>query len=423
MWLFLYRAVCSMSHVCGRPTSEKVLNVTQKQPQCHPAKSLDSKYFHQCSESQSQHKLKRLKTRKERSQMTGGRKQTRSCHRHCRCQSRRDVTHCQNCSHNSCHFTSRRSTPILSAVPTAQEPSIITDSRLIGRPGLFSHEIKSIDIERLLSEQSKCEKRGEKVKKMNNETLLLSSSSHVSAPLHEEDLFAADANGEASFLNKADSPEKSQYIFVEAQEKNPQFKGHGSDVTPELRPQQQNDVSAVGLNAISSPKPSMHAVETFTNANNTISEKDKELNSGLELPQKNQDSQTQTESSNPNSLLDSSSAAGGTFDTQHGRQDSENVSKSVRALAARLCESLRFPLMKKRNLLAECRKVLLKSLQESHGPWLQENLKAVQQCMNPHPRTAFQENREALMEERQLLCAGKNKMVNCLSLFLKIFVR
>uniref|UniRef100_A0A3P9K0C1 Uncharacterized protein n=1 Tax=Oryzias latipes TaxID=8090 RepID=A0A3P9K0C1_ORYLA len=116
-------------------------------------------------ESQSQHKLKRLKTRKERSQMTGGRKQTRSY-----------VTHCQN----------------------SQEPSIITDSRLIGRPGLFSHEIKSIDIERLLSEQSKCEKRGEKVKKMNNETLLLSSSSHVSAPLHEEDLFAADANGEAS---------------------------------------------------------------------------------------------------------------------------------------------------------------------------------------------------------------------------------
>lgn len=415
-----------MSHVCGRPTSEKVLNVSQKQPQRHPAKSpaTDSKYFHHCSKSLRQHKLKRLRTRKERSQMTVGWKQTRSCHRHCRCQSKRDVTHFQNCSHNSCHFVSRRSTPVLSAVPTAQEPSIITDSRLIGRHGLFSHEIKSIDIERLLSEQSKHEKRGEKVKKRNTETLHLSPSSHVSAALPGEDLVGADANGEASFINRADSPDKIQDVFVETEEKNPEFMDHESDVTPELTPQQQNNASAGNLKNNTSPKHSSHTVETFKNTNNVISEMDKEpqLTSDREPPRKNQDSQTQTESCNPNSLLDSSSA-GETFDMQHEKQDFENVSKSVRALAARLCESLQFPLLKKRNLLEECREGLQKSLQESHGPWLQENLSEVQQCINRHPKRAVHEHREALMEKSQLSCAGRKKTFNCFSLFLKNFIK
>ncbi|KAJ0065894.1 hypothetical protein NL108_000128, partial [Boleophthalmus pectinirostris] len=45
------------------------------------------------------------------------------------------------------------------------EPSVITDRRLIGHHGLFNHEVKSIDIERLLSEQRKhdrCEKLQQK---------------------------------------------------------------------------------------------------------------------------------------------------------------------------------------------------------------------------------------------------------------------
>ncbi|RVE62931.1 hypothetical protein OJAV_G00161850 [Oryzias javanicus] len=401
-----------MSHVCGKPTSEKVLNVSQKQPQCHPEKSprTDPKYFHHCSKSQRQHKLKRLKTRKERSQMTGGWNQVRSCHRHCRCQSKRDVTHFQNCSHNSCHFISRKSTPVLSVVPTAQEPSIITDSRLIGRHGLFSHEIKSIDIERLLSEQSKREKRGEKVKKRNTESVHLSSSSHVSAARPGEDLFGADASGETSFINRTDSPEKIQDVFVETEDKNPQLKDHGSDVTPELTPQQQNNASAGSLKNNASPRHISHAVETFKNTNNVISEMDEEphLTSDLEPRRKNQDSQTQTENCNPNSHLDSSSAASKTFEMKHKRQNSEKVSESVRALAARLCESLQFPLLKKRNLLEECREGLQKSLQESHGPWLQENLNVVRQGINKHPKSAMHEHRQALMEEDQLSLADKS---------------
>uniref|UniRef100_A0A3B3QC29 Uncharacterized protein n=1 Tax=Paramormyrops kingsleyae TaxID=1676925 RepID=A0A3B3QC29_9TELE len=45
--------------------------------------------------------------------------------------------------------------PLSGRTFSKQEPCIITDSRLIGHRGLFSHEVKSINIVRLLTDQSK----------------------------------------------------------------------------------------------------------------------------------------------------------------------------------------------------------------------------------------------------------------------------
>uniref|UniRef100_A0A3B3X5W7 Uncharacterized protein n=1 Tax=Poecilia mexicana TaxID=48701 RepID=A0A3B3X5W7_9TELE len=83
-----------------------------------------------------QHKIKRLRTRKERCQMRADKRDT---------------------SKNNCHLPTRKNAQILSTVPVTQEPSIITESRLLGHHGLFNHEVKSINIERVLGEQSKLE--------------------------------------------------------------------------------------------------------------------------------------------------------------------------------------------------------------------------------------------------------------------------
>uniref|UniRef100_A0A3B5MYW9 Uncharacterized protein n=1 Tax=Xiphophorus couchianus TaxID=32473 RepID=A0A3B5MYW9_9TELE len=72
----------------------------------------------------------------------------------------------------------KKNAQILSIFPVTQEPSIITASRLLGHHGLFNHEVKSISIERVLSEQSKLEQNEEKTNEENNNTPYLSSSPH-----------------------------------------------------------------------------------------------------------------------------------------------------------------------------------------------------------------------------------------------------
>uniref|UniRef100_A0A3B4B2J0 Uncharacterized protein n=1 Tax=Periophthalmus magnuspinnatus TaxID=409849 RepID=A0A3B4B2J0_9GOBI len=106
---------------------------------------------------QSQHRMKRLRTRKERNQIRDERK---SCHHYYNHHTSKDVCYVHQCCHSSLDaFTN--------IVPVAHEPSVITDSRLIGHHGLFNHEVKSIDIERLLSEQRKLDK-SEKLQEKNN---------------------------------------------------------------------------------------------------------------------------------------------------------------------------------------------------------------------------------------------------------------
>ncbi|XP_023265142.1 uncharacterized protein LOC111657276 [Seriola lalandi dorsalis] len=84
--------------------------------------------------------------------------------------------------------------------------------------------------------------------------------------------------------------------------------------------------------------------------------------------------QTQGHGLSPSPLQLSSSLTADSFDIQHRRPGPRCVSTSVSAMAARLCDCLQFPLLRRRNLVAESREVLLKALRERHGPRLQENL-------------------------------------------------
>ncbi|XP_029600740.1 uncharacterized protein LOC115183903 [Salmo trutta] len=69
---------------------------------------------------------------------------------------------CHGCCQSSSCPPPRRDALLARVFPTGLLPSIITNNRLIGHHGLFNHEVKSIDFERLLSEQRKLEKLGQR---------------------------------------------------------------------------------------------------------------------------------------------------------------------------------------------------------------------------------------------------------------------
>ncbi|XP_071382187.1 uncharacterized protein [Centroberyx affinis] len=108
----------------------------------------------------------------------------------------------------------------------------------------------------------------------------------------------------------------------------------------------------------------------------------------LEHTPKNQEPphhQIQSCGFSPNPLQLSSSPIAGTsdsFDTQHRGGGLDRISNSVSAVAANLCHCLQLPLLRRRDLVAESREVLVQALRERHGPLLQENLLKVQRRLS-----------------------------------------
>lgn len=394
----------------------------------------DCKHLIHCSKTHGHLKMKRLKSHRKRNQMRGyGKKasKSKSHHHHCHGQTSKDTAHFHNCCHSHC--PSRRDAPFPYVVPAAQEPSIITDSRLIGHQGLFNHEVKSIDIERLLSEQRKLEKSGQEVQEKNNAASHPSSTSHVPSPFCTNDCLGGDTDVAMPFEKKADSATKTHDNFCEKEKKNSQ----GSDLTPEQRPQQQLDLSSGSYKSTFSSKHSSLDVVVIKSRKTkpVMFEKGKEsqqtssvdrenfktlnkklkghLISTLEHTPKNQESpvhHTQAHSLSPSPLKRSSSNTADSFDIHHRRQDPDCVSQSVSAVAARLCDCLQFPYLKRRSLVAESRGVLLKALGERHGPQLQENLLQVQRCLSfgTDPAKEVQDQEPTIVDQDELLPTGRH---------------
>ncbi|KAA0703158.1 hypothetical protein E1301_Tti010734 [Triplophysa tibetana] len=120
----------------------------------------------------SPHKVKCLKTRKERNQIRGQeRNRSHTCLQHSR-----KICRSEKAQHNGCHsVVSSRKEKSFAKPFLPHKPSIITEGRLTSIRGLFSHEVRSIDIERVVSEQLNTEKRRKNKGKR--------SVMHVSSPL------------------------------------------------------------------------------------------------------------------------------------------------------------------------------------------------------------------------------------------------
>ncbi|XP_035020303.2 uncharacterized protein si:dkey-250k15.4 isoform X1 [Hippoglossus stenolepis] len=380
----------NMSHTCVRDSStkeNKPSDTTYKRCCSVNRFPADCKCLIPCK-TDGQPKIKRLKTRKERSQMKGAGKEaskTKSYHQHCHCQTSKGREHFHNFCHGICN--SRRDAPFSKVITATQEPSIITESRLIGHHGLFNHEVKSIDIQRLLSQQGRLETGGQEAQEENHPSL----TPHIPSPFSSKDLLEAGTDEVLPFERKEDGAAKTRVV---CQEKEKPI-CHESDITPGQRPQQQLDLSSESYKSIFSSKHSSPEVIISEEVTSVIHEKEREFQltptvdrdivkrsykkvkkQVISTP-RNQEppaQQTHARHLSPSQLQLSSSPTTNSFLTQHRRRDPGCISKCVSAVGARLCDCLQFPRLRSRNLLAESREVLLKALQERHGARLQENL-------------------------------------------------
>uniref|UniRef100_UPI0037E773E4 uncharacterized protein n=1 Tax=Semicossyphus pulcher TaxID=241346 RepID=UPI0037E773E4 len=174
----------------------------------------------------------------------------------------------------------------------------------------------------------------------------------------------------------------------------------GSDVTPG---QKTNPVISEESRAC--PLTPTDGRENLTKLNKKVK---RYKISTLEHTPKNQGSparQTQALFFSPSPPHLSSSHAADNLDLQL-KPDPNCVSESVCAVAARLPECLQFPLVRKKNLVAESREVLLKALRERHGPRLQENLFKLQRCLSfgSDPTKEVQDQEPTVIEEDELQC-------------------
>ncbi|CAJ1062612.1 uncharacterized protein si:dkey-250k15.4 [Xyrichtys novacula] len=296
---------------------------------------------------------------------------SQSHHHRCRCQSSKDITYVHDsCRHSSCHSScrcaSRQEALFLNVVPTAQEPSIITDSRLIGHHGLFNHEVKSIDIDRLLSKQKKKEKNGQQDHE-NNAISRPSSTSHIPSPISSNDILGTEPD-EVVILEKEGEPAVKAH--VDCQEKE--------DETPKQK-----------TNTVMSEKPTETLLTPADNGDNMMTLNKKEMTSTLKQTPKNDDGVSRSTFQLPSSRTAESS------DSRHQRPDPSSLSESVQSVAASLCGRQLFPLLRRRDLVKESREVLLKALKERHGPWLQENLFRLRQ----YPSSGFDHSKEVQDQE------------------------
>lgn len=337
-------------------------------------------------------KLKRLKSHRERNQIRGcGKKDPKFCSQHQQCHhlSSKDMTHFHSC----CHHSSRRNAPSSSTVAVTKEPSVITENRLIGHQGLFNHEVKSIDIERLLSEQRKMEKS--KLEETN--TPQWSSASHG--------CMAGDTEKLVLFGHKEFGASKSHDELCDKE------KGKIKGLAPTLEDRPHQVLSEPSSESCKSPFSANHSnqikVRTvkIRKAQHLTSVRDRET----KLLSTAQREETKTSDRNANETVSSEectpknqecpglhsqpyslspvepprSRSAGNVDLHHtSREPDCSVAQSVGTLAAALCHRLKFPFLKQRSLVEESRQVLLNTLQERDGPQVQENLLQGRSCYN-----------------------------------------
>ncbi|XP_054903901.1 uncharacterized protein LOC129371361 [Poeciliopsis prolifica] len=401
-----------MSHECGRSSSEKnyLYNNQSKATDkkcCATALTGDSKYSNH--ERDKRHKTKRLRTRKERCQMRADRRDTskhKSHHHHCFSQSKKKNPFYSN-NHHSCHSATRKNTQILSTV--SQEPSIITESRLLGHHGLFNHEVKSINIERVLSEQSKLEQSEEKTND-NNNTPYLSSTPHNPIVLSSYGLLGADTD--VPDKKKAKTGSKTNDDSQDIEMTNLQFSNPGADITSSQRLHQQLPSSCESLKSTNQSKSRFKTTKT-KHTESCMSGMDKALHpKPLDTKDKiktvnktineDQDSSSQTDYL-VSSPLHVTSVSADNFDQQNLHQDPNNVWKTTHEVAELLSEWLHLPVPNRRNLSSKTREVLLKTLQERHGPHLQANLQEMQRSLRFHKDPSQVSNEQEQMIRDDML--------------------
>lgn len=363
-----------------------------------------------CAKTGGHVKMKRLRSHRQRNQLRGcARKASKSNHHRCQHPRSTGIAHLHMCCHSSCPCPSRRVAPLPNIVPAAQEPSVITDNRLTRHQGLFNREVKSVDIDRLLSRQREVEKNEQEIPPPKNISSHPPSASLMPSPFctnqHSED------DEPRPCAKKNIGTKKSPDIYVGKEGRS----AHKSDthITPAQRPQQQLDPPSRSCKGtVSSKRSSLNVVLFKSRRTRSDISKRARVCSREDTPENpgSPSADTQVCPLSPKPVTPSSPQTPEAFGFHHRRQEPDCVSQSIKKVAARLCDGLRFPYLRQRDLVAESREMLLKALEKSHGPHLQENLLHVQQrfgfCTDPAGEVQDQDMSTTNTDE--FLLAGRN---------------
>ncbi|XP_016379645.1 proline-rich protein 19 isoform X2 [Sinocyclocheilus rhinocerous] len=369
----------------------------------------------------SSHKVRHLKTRKERNQIRGlERNRYHPGSQHSRREGGEKAHHPLACSRKERAFAK----PFI-----PQKPSIITKGRLTSNRGLFSHEIRSIDIERLVSEQIR---RDEQRKEQRNQSMM-----HITSPLppsvpdsvpdctldevqepenntppqvkrkkssrkepseintsgfqtnrgvvvsmgpsREDGKHDRNANSRREDTNsktRQDSPSspprETEHVVLSSSENEPVYQLCSTPVETNMN---NSDVSQTGNLKCPDEENQENGfmnIQRFEKNSTTVGFPNMEVTQMFENPQ------TLT------SLSDLDSGAGQVGDNvEQGEQMSLSCRKEVKRLLTRLCQSseLRVPSLR-HPLLAECREALLQDLQKRQSFQLEHNLHRLHSFLN-----------------------------------------
>ncbi len=370
-----------------------------------------------CNSSQ---KVRRLKTRKERNQIRGlERNRYHSGSLHSRREGGEKAHHPLACSRKERAFAK----PFIS-----QKPSIITEGRLTFNRGLFSHEIRSIDIERLVSEQIKRDEQRKEQRKqsmmhitspllppavpdsdldctLDEEQEPENNKTHVppqvkrkkssrkepsgfqtnigvivsTGPSREDGKHDRNANSRKEDTNsktRQDSlscpPRETEYVVLSSSENEPVYQLCSTPVETNMNKSDVSQTCNLKSQDEEIQENGFMNIRRFEKNSSTVGFPNMEVTQMFENPL------TLT------SLSDLDSGAGQIRDNvDQGEPMSLSCREAMKRLLTRLCQTseLRVP-SRRHPLLAECREALLQTLQKRHSFQLEHNLHRLHSFLN-----------------------------------------
>ncbi|XP_065101303.2 proline-rich protein 19 [Paramisgurnus dabryanus] len=347
----------------------------------------------------SSQKVKRFKTRKERNQIRGlERNGSHACPQHSRKVGSEKSQH--HGFHQSHSVVSSRKEKTFAKPFVTQKPSIITAGRLTSIRGLFSHEIRSLDIERLVSDELKNEKQRKDHRKQVTSPL----PPHPPDPVPESDQDCALdevqepqelENNASSYVRAKKSSDKenafqtNKEVRVHMESSTHRKKSKKEDTNINSRPDSSNSpngsyelwsssANKLPYQLCSTPVKAIKIYSDFPEIDSPISpHENNKVN--IEVPPNKSDPSLSELDSGTGTL---------TCNGPEREQISVSVREAVKKLSARVCQTLELN-VPKRSLLTECREVLLKTLQKTHSFHLQDNLRKLHSLKNGKQTDSF----------------------------------
>ncbi|CAL8340425.1 unnamed protein product [Gadus morhua 'NCC'] len=324
------------------------------------------------------YKMKRLRTRKERNQVRGSGAEASNIkshhhHQHHRNHiSSKDKQQSNSCGKTIAHCPQRKEARFARLFPSAQEPSVITTNRLIGHQGLFNHEVKSIDIERLLSEQRKQGRQRQTGLQENNlDAICPVPNSPPSSPCSSSEAQLANSSEGVLIARDSDVALHQEKTSVDCHSNT-----YGSDITPGQRSQ---------IPGISAEKENQPPTSSQSYSLKHKSKKNKAVMSIMERETSptRVKGNVRPELEKVNTQVKAPTAKNQTLAWKRSPDSPHQLwHNAISAVAGRLCHSLKLQLPRRRDVLAESREVLLLAIQERHGPLFQEHLLGVQRRLS-----------------------------------------